>query len=89
MVAVAGSLKGPRRADTLPRYRHSRNLAYSFPSVVKPGPKSRYRMRNLPRLIVFLLFVAVVGGAVFLATWDIPPPVSSIEKVIPDERFQR
>jgi hypothetical protein len=46
-------------------------------------------MRNLPRLIAFILFFSVVGGAVFLATWDIPPPVSHVEKVIPDERFQR
>jgi hypothetical protein len=46
-------------------------------------------MRNLPRLIAFLVLAIVVGGAVFLATWDIPPPVSSVEKVIPDERFQR
>ena len=33
--------------------------------------------------------VGLVGGAVFLATWDIPPPVVKTEKVIPDERFPR
>jgi hypothetical protein len=31
----------------------------------------------------------IVGGAVFLATWDIPAPITKIEKVIPDDRFPR
>ena len=39
-------------------------------------------------LILFILIlVALGGGAVFLATWDIPPPSEPVEKVIPDERF--
>ena len=33
---------------------------------------------------------ALLGaGAVFLATWEIPPPSAKVEKVIPDERFTR
>ena len=41
-------------------------------------------------LILFILIlVALGGGAVFLATWDIPPPSEPVEKVIPDERFPR
>ncbi len=46
-------------------------------------------MRNVPRLIVFALLVLIVGGAVFLATWDIPAPIDTIDKVIPDDRFPR
>ena len=46
-------------------------------------------MKNVSRIVVLLLLTLLVGGAVFLATWDIPPPVANTEKVIPDERFPR
>ena len=40
--------------------------------------------------ILFILFViAIAGGVVFLATWDIPPPVQEVEKVLPNDRFPR
>ena len=39
---------------------------------------------------VFIVIVAVVvGGAAFLAAWDIPAPVAPIEKVIPNDRFAK
>ncbi len=46
-------------------------------------------MRNLT-LVLFVidLAVLVVGGA-YLATWEIPPPTTAVEKVLPDERFPR
>lgn len=41
-------------------------------------------------LVLFALFtVALGGGAVFLATWDIPAPSQSVERVLPDDRFPR
>ncbi len=41
-------------------------------------------------LIIFLMLLAiVVGGAAFLATWDIPPPTDRLEKVLPNDRFPR
>ncbi len=46
-------------------------------------------MRRIPRLVLFVVIALVVGTAAFLATWDIPAPVTTIEKVIPDERFPR
>ena len=46
-------------------------------------------MRSLSRIIMFFLVTMIVGGAVFLATWDIPAPITKIEKVIPDDRFPR
>ena len=46
-------------------------------------------MRKTPVIILVLLVVLVAGGAGMLATWDIPAPVSTVEKVIPDERFPR
>lgn len=46
-------------------------------------------MRSLSRIILFLMFAMIIGGAVFLATWDIPAPIAKVEKVIPDDRFPR
>ena len=46
-------------------------------------------MKNLSRLVMLAVFASIIGGAVFLATWDIPAPVSTVEKVIPDDRFPR
>ncbi len=39
--------------------------------------------------LVTLVFIAIIGGATFLATWEIPAPMSPVEKVIPDDRFSR
>lgn len=39
-------------------------------------------------LFIILVLVALIGsGAFFILTWDIPPPTSKVEKVIPDARF--
>jgi len=43
----------------------------------------------LTRLLVFLVLLVIVGGVVFLATWDMPPPSATTEKVIPNDRFER
>ncbi len=41
-----------------------------------------------------IIAIAVVAGllasgAIFLLTWDIPPPSAPVEKVLPDDRFPR
>jgi hypothetical protein len=41
------------------------------------------------KIVVALIVVVLIGGAAFLATWDIPAPNQQIEKVIPDDRFPR
>jgi hypothetical protein len=46
-------------------------------------------MRSISRAVFFLVFLSLVGGAVFLATWDIPAPVKKVERVLPDDRFPR
>jgi hypothetical protein len=46
-------------------------------------------MKRMSAVITILLLAAVVGGVGMLATWDIPAPVSTVEKVLPDERFPR
>lgn len=41
-------------------------------------------------LVLGLGIVAVVAGVlVFLATWTIPAPSTTVERVIPNEKFSR
>jgi len=46
-------------------------------------------MTKLPRIVFFAVVATIVGGAVFLATWDIPAPVAEVNEVIPNDRFPR
>lgn len=46
-------------------------------------------MSTLSRVLVMVLLVLVLGGVVFLITWDIPPPTAEIERVIPDDQLPR
>lgn len=40
------------------------------------------------RLILIVVVLGAVGGAIFLATWDMPAPTSRVEKTIPADRFK-
>jgi hypothetical protein len=46
-------------------------------------------MSTINRVLLVLLLVLVLGGAVFLVTWDIPPPTARVERVLPDDQFPR
>ncbi len=46
-------------------------------------------MRKSSLVLIVIVLGALVGGAVFLATWEIPPPSAKVEKVLSDERFPR
>lgn len=46
-------------------------------------------MKNLSTLVFITVVAIVVGGGVFLATWDIPAPVNNIERTIPDDKFPK
>jgi len=46
-------------------------------------------MSTITRVLLVLLVVVVLGGAVFLVTWDIPPPTGRVEQVLPDDQFPR
>lgn len=46
-------------------------------------------MSTINRVLVVLLLVLVLGGTVFLMTWEIPPPTSRVERVLPDDQFPR
>lgn len=46
-------------------------------------------MSKIAGFLVVLVLAVVVGGGVFLATFDMPPPSTKVEKVLPDDRFPR
>ena len=37
--------------------------------------------------IIMVLLVAILGGAVFHVTWDIPAPSATVEKTLSNDRF--
>lgn len=46
-------------------------------------------MKNISRIVFFVIIAIIVGGSAFLATWDIPANLTTIEEVLPDDRFPR
>ena len=44
-------------------------------------------MSKLAGLLVILVFAVIIGGGIFLATFNLPPPSAKVEKVIPDARL--
>lgn len=46
-------------------------------------------MSKFAGVLVIVVLAALGGGGIFLATWDLPPPSSTVEKVIADERMPR
>jgi hypothetical protein len=45
--------------------------------------------RKISFVIIVIAVLVIAGGAVFLATWNIPPPTKPVEKVIPDAKLPR
>jgi len=41
------------------------------------------------KFVVLGVLALAVAGAVVLTTWDMPAPTATIEKVIPNERFNK
>jgi hypothetical protein len=46
-------------------------------------------MNGIVRLVLIVIALALVGGGVLLASWDIPSPAQTIEKTLPDDQFPR
>lgn len=46
-------------------------------------------MKLMSRMFLVLAGLLLLGGAVFVATFDPPPPSAKVERVIADERFPR
>lgn len=44
-------------------------------------------MRRLYQILAVVVFGAIIGGIVFLAIWDIPPPSSPTEIIIDNARL--
>jgi len=44
-------------------------------------------MMRVSTVLMVLLLAGLVGGAVFLATWEIPAPSAPVEKVISNDKF--
>ena len=40
-------------------------------------------------LLLVVPLILILGGLIFLLTWEIPPPTRPVELVIPDERLPR
>ena len=80
--ATGGDIK-PARLE-----RGNRQLAPEVPWRVKVAALHEKDLALL-RVLMVALAVVVIGGGVFLATWDIPAPSRQIEIVVPDERLPR
>ena len=46
-------------------------------------------MSTITRVLLVVVLVAVLGGTMFLVTWEIPPPTERIERVVPDDKLPR
>jgi hypothetical protein len=46
-------------------------------------------MSKIAAVLVALVLAVIVGGGIFLATFDLPPPSAKVEKVIPDDKLPR
>ena len=46
-------------------------------------------MRKSSLFLIIVVLGGLVGGAAYLATWEIPAPTAKVEKVLSDERFPR
>lgn len=46
-------------------------------------------MTTLVRIAAVAVLLLIIGGAIYLAFSDIPAPTSHVEKIIPNDRFQR
>ncbi len=51
--------------------------------------RKNFRIKNVTALVALLVAGLLIGGAAFLATWDIPAPVAEKQEVLDDGRFPR
>jgi len=49
----------------------------------------RFGVMKVSIIFFVVVLLAIVGGLVFLSTWEIPPPAEQVEKVIPNEKLSR
>ncbi|MBM3583422.1 MAG: hypothetical protein FJX36_03060 [Alphaproteobacteria bacterium] len=91
------ALKAFRQANRLAPGRAARGLPRQAPwrqaqrtaGIVVARSRSEPFSRVLSRIVLLVVLVAIVGGAAFLVTWDIPPPTATVEIVLPDDHFPK
>ncbi len=44
-------------------------------------------MGNISKGIVIVILLTLIGGGIFLVTWEIPAPTAKVERVLPNDRF--
>jgi hypothetical protein len=44
-------------------------------------------MKKISHFIFLFLAIGIAGTVLFLSTWDMPAPVTEVEKVIPNDQF--
>lgn len=46
-------------------------------------------MSTISRVLLVVVLFAVLGGTMFLMTWEIPAPTERIERIVPDDTLPR
>lgn len=46
-------------------------------------------MLKFSGLLLLALMILILGGMAYLAIWDIPPPTTTVERTLPDNKFPR
>ena len=54
----------------------------------RTGNGSGVGIGTMVKIILVLIVVVIGGGVAFLATWDMPAPTATTEKVISNDRFK-
>jgi hypothetical protein len=75
--------------DIKPRARGEATVRLRQEDILPPAFDPSRRTRPLRRLFLLALLVVLLGGVIFLVTWEIPPPTAPVETVIPDDRLPR
>ena len=51
--------------------------------------QGRACMKKLASFVIVGALIILIGGGLFLATWQIPVPATEVERTLPDDRFPR
>jgi hypothetical protein len=46
-------------------------------------------MTKISKILIIILILAFGAVGVFLASWEMPPPLAKVEKVLPNDRVLR